>query len=126
MFRRIISRGFTPRAIGALDELMQQRAVQIVKDASERGTGNFVDEVAAELPLQAIADFIGVPQEDRHKLFHWSNQMMSYDDPEVDGEPDVAAAEILGYAMGLAAERKATRATTSSPSWSPPTRTGAA
>jgi cholest-4-en-3-one 26-monooxygenase len=108
VFRRIISRGFTPRAIGGLDHLMQQRAVQIVKDASERGTGNFVDEVAAELPLQAIADFIGVPQEDRHKLFHWSNQMMSYDDPDVDGEPDVAAAEILGYAMGLAAERKAT------------------
>ncbi|GAB2976646.1 cytochrome P450 [Nocardioides montaniterrae] len=105
-FRRIISRGFTPRAIGALDEMMEKRANDIVLAAKAKGTGNFVDEVAAELPLQAIADFIGVPQEDRHKLFDWSNQMMSYDDPEVPGEPDVAAAEILGYAMGLAAERK--------------------
>ncbi len=105
--RRIISRGFTPRAIGQLDELMEGRAQQIVKNAKEKGTGNFVEDVAAELPLQAIADFIGVPQEDRHKLFHWSNQMMSYDDPEVDGEPDVAATEILGYSMELAADRKA-------------------
>lgn len=105
--RRIISRGFTPRAIASLDEIMNRRAHQIVEEAMSAGSGNFVEQVAAELPLQAIADFLGVPQEDRHKLFHWSNQMMSYDDPEVPGDPDEAAAEILGYAMGMAADRKA-------------------
>ena len=105
--RQIISRGFTPRAIGALDDLMKERAEKIVKDAVARGEGNFVEEVAAELPLQAIADFIGVPQDDRRKLFEWSNQMLSYDDPDVVGDPDVAAAEILGYSMELAADRKA-------------------
>ena len=105
--RQIISRGFTPRAIGALDDIMKQRAEKIVRDALERGEGNFVEEVACELPLQAIADFIGVPQEDRRKLFDWSNQMLAYDDPDVDGDPDVAAAEILGYSMEMAADRKA-------------------
>src|SRR5689334_5472920 len=107
LMRQIVSRGFTPRAINALEELMKERAEKIVRDAVERGEGNFVEEVAAELPLQAIADFIGVPQEDRLKLFTWSNQMLSYDDPDVEGDPDVAAAEILGYAMELAADRKA-------------------
>jgi cholest-4-en-3-one 26-monooxygenase len=63
--------------------------------------------VAAELPLQAIADLLGVPQEDRRKLFDWSNQMLANEDPDYRGEPDVAAAEILGYAMGMAAERQA-------------------
>ena len=63
--------------------------------------------MACELPLQAIADFIGVPQEDRRKLFDWSNQMLAYDDPEIEVDPDVAAAEILGYSMMLAADRKA-------------------
>ncbi|MGZ6764358.1 MAG: cytochrome P450 [Nocardioides sp.] len=105
--RQIISRGFTPRAIAALDDLMKHRAEQIVKEAVARGRGNFVEDVACELPLQAIADFIGVPQEDRRKLFEWSNQMLSYDDPDVEGDPDVAAAEILGYSMELAADRKA-------------------
>ncbi len=105
--RQIISRGFTPRAIGALDDIMKQRAEKIVRDALERGQGNFVEEVACELPLQAIADFIGVPQEDRRKLFDWSNQMLSYDDPDVEGDPDIAAAEILGYSMEMAADRKA-------------------
>ncbi len=71
------------------------------------GSGNFVEEVAAELPLQAIADLIGVPQEDRRKLFDWSNQMLASDDPEIEGEPDIAAAEILGYSMMMSAERQA-------------------
>jgi len=105
--RHIISRAFTPRSIAALEEIMTERAAQIVASAVERGSGNFVDEVAAELPLQAIADLLGVPQEDRHKLFEWSNQMLASDDPDIEGDPDVAAAEILGYAMGMAAERKA-------------------
>jgi cholest-4-en-3-one 26-monooxygenase len=47
-----------------------------------------------------------VPQEDRRKLFDWSNQMLAQDDPEYGGQPDVAAAEILGYAMQMAEERK--------------------
>jgi cholest-4-en-3-one 26-monooxygenase len=105
--RGIISRGFTPRSIAELEETMVRRAGTIVKDAVARGTGNFVEEVAAELPLQAIADLIGVPQEDRHKLFEWSNQMLAGEDPDYAGNNDVAAAEILGYAMMLAADRQA-------------------
>lgn len=105
--RAIISRGFTPRSIAELEETMVKRGNQIVQDAVGRGTGNFVEEIAAELPLQAIADLIGVPQEDRHKLFEWSNQMLAGEDPDYAGNSDVAAAEILGYAMMLAADRQA-------------------
>jgi cholest-4-en-3-one 26-monooxygenase len=104
--RAIISRGFTPRSINELEETMIARGEGIVKAAVERGTGDFVEEIAAELPLQAIADLIGVPQEDRHKLFDWSNQMLAGEDPDFAGNQDIAAAEILGYAMMLAADRK--------------------
>ncbi|WP_395695488.1 cytochrome P450 [Nocardioides sp.] len=105
--RQIISRGFTPRSIAELEDMMVQRAATIVQGAVERGTGDFVEEVAAELPLQAIADLIGVPQEDRHKLFDWSNQMLAGEDPDYAGNNDIAAAEILGYAMMMAADRQA-------------------
>ena len=104
--RQVISRGFTPRAIAAMEEQLVGRANAIVDEALAKGKGDFVFDVAAELPLQAIADLLGVPQEDRRKLFDWSNQMMSYDDPEYDVDPDVAAAEILGYAMGMAEDRR--------------------
>ena len=104
--RQIVSRAFTPRAIAQLHEDLEQRAHDIVKAAVERGTGNFVEDVAAELPLQAIANLLGVPLEDRGKLFDWSNQMMSYDDPEVEGDQAVAFMEILAYSMALAEERR--------------------
>ena len=105
--RQIISRGFTPRSINALHDTLVERADQIIDEVIAKGEGDFVFDVAAELPLQAIAELLGVPQEDRRKLFDWSNQMLAYDDPEYDADPAMAAAEILGYAMGLAAERKA-------------------
>ena len=104
--RQIISRGFTPRSIGALHDALVARADRIVDEALGRGEGDFVEEVAAELPLQAIADLIGVPQDDRRKLFEWSNKMMSYDDPEFAGESETAAAEIVMYAMAMADERR--------------------
>ena len=44
------------------------------------GGGDFVEQVACELPLQAIADLLGVPQDDREKLFRWSNEMTGNDD----------------------------------------------
>ncbi len=104
--RQIVSRAFTPRAIAALHEDLERRSVEIVKAAVERGQGNFVEDVAAELPLQAIAGLLGVPQEDRNKLFEWTNQMMSYDDPDVEGDEAVAFMEILAYSMALADERR--------------------
>ncbi|MGH8918836.1 MAG: steroid C27-monooxygenase, partial [Actinomycetes bacterium] len=75
--RRIVSRGFTPRAIGMLKEALTDRARRIVAEALAAGEGDFVTQVACELPLQAIAELIGVPQEDRAKIFEWSNQMIS-------------------------------------------------
>ena len=84
--RAIVSKGFTPRAVNALRPALAERARQIVTDAALLGAGDFVRDVACELPLQAIAELLGVPQEDRGKIFEWSNQMISYDDPEVEGD----------------------------------------
>ncbi len=79
--RKLVARCFTPRAINGLKAAeLKSRAEAIVKAAAEEGSGDFVTQVAAELPLQAIAELIGVPQEDRGKVFEWSNQMTSYDD----------------------------------------------
>src|SRR5215472_12672370 len=105
--RGIVSRGFTPRAINGLRDVLAARAEQIVTTALAEGTGNFVTDVACELPLQAIAELLGVPQQDRHKIFAWSNEMVGYDDPEYTGDGETAAAEILGYSMVMAEDRRA-------------------
>ncbi len=62
--------------------------------------------MACELPLQAIAELLGVPQEDRGMIFEWSNAMIGYDDPEFADEGAAAAGEMLGYAMQMAEDRR--------------------
>ena len=107
--RNIVQRGFTPRSINAFESVLKDRTRRIVAEAVERGSGNFVTDLASELPLQAIADLIGVPQEDRGKLFEWSNTMTGYDDPDLNvSEEDGknASIELLMYAMELAAKRR--------------------
>ncbi|MBF6332688.1 cytochrome P450 [Nocardia transvalensis] len=108
--RKLISKGFTPRAINGLRAELSARARSIVEAAAAEGSGDFVAQVACELPLQAIAELIGVPQEDRMKLFRWSNEMTGYDDPEIDVDPLASSMEILGYAYQMAEARKASPA----------------
>jgi cholest-4-en-3-one 26-monooxygenase len=105
--RAIVSRGFTPRAIGNLREALTARAARIVAEALATGSGDFVSDVACELPLQAIAELLGIPQEDRRKIFAWSNEMIGYDDPEYAAAGRDAAAELVGYSMVLAEDRRA-------------------
>jgi cholest-4-en-3-one 26-monooxygenase len=105
--RGIVSRGFTPRAIGSLRQALADRARQIVAAAVADGTGDFVTDVACELPLQAIAELLGVPQQDRRKIFDWSNQMVGSDDPEYQTETMTAGAELVGYSLQLAEQRRA-------------------
>ncbi|MFJ2769852.1 cytochrome P450 [Streptomyces sp. NPDC087300] len=111
--RQIVQRGFTPRSIRSLEETLRDRARSIVETALEQagpdGSFDFVNNVAVELPLQAIAELIGVPQEDRSKIFDWSNKMVAYDDPEYAITEEIgaeAAMEIVSYSMNLAAARK--------------------
>ncbi|MEU7030627.1 cytochrome P450 [Streptomyces sp. NPDC046275] len=114
--RQIVQRGFTPRAIRGLENALRERARAIVAEARAAATApgadgsfDFVTRVAVELPLQAIAELIGVPQEDRARIFDWSNKMVAYDDPEYAITEEIgaeAAMELIGYAMNLAATRK--------------------
>ncbi|MET8023292.1 cytochrome P450 [Streptomyces avermitilis] len=111
--RQIVQRGFTPRAIRALEDTLRTRARSIVEtaltDAGPDGSFDFVTQVACELPLQAIAELIGIPQDDRAKIFDWSNKMIAYDDPEYAITEEVgaeSATELIAYAMNMAADRK--------------------
>ncbi len=81
-YRLLINKGFTPRMVKKLDDAMRDRATRIVDAICEKGECDFVTEVAAELPLQVISDVLGVPQEDRFKVFDWSNRLVGADDPE--------------------------------------------
>ncbi len=78
--RSLVTPAVTPRALAALEPELRTRAEQIIDVAVDKGDVDFVLDVAAELPLQAIAQLMGVPQEDRHQLFAWANVTLDHDE----------------------------------------------
>ena len=110
-YRLLVNKGFTPRMINLIEDHLRFRTQLIVDRVIETGRCDFVTDLAAELPLQAIADIMGVPQEERHMLFDWSNRMIGADDPEYQNEDGnqedatVAAAELYMYAADLRTKR---------------------
>lgn len=108
-YRKLVNRGFTPRMIGALEIHVREMAARIVEQAIAKRDCDFVVDVAAELPLEVIAELVGVPHEDRHKIFDWSNRMVGSEDPEYIVSPEEvfeAQAEMFMYAQQLAAQRR--------------------
>ncbi|HWW52954.1 MAG TPA: cytochrome P450, partial [Acidimicrobiales bacterium] len=107
--RKLVNRGFTPRMINALDEHIRELTTGIVDQAIAKGSCDFVVDVAAELPLLVIAELIGVPTEDRHKIFDWSNRMVGSEDPEYAvsmEQANEARFEMFMYANQLAEEHR--------------------
>jgi cholest-4-en-3-one 26-monooxygenase len=107
--RALVNKGFTPRTIGLLTGPIRKLCAGIVDAVCERGECEFVSEVAAELPLQVIAELLGIPQADRHQVFQWSNTMIGSDEPEWQGSPEEATAAAMAmyaYANELALERR--------------------
>jgi cholest-4-en-3-one 26-monooxygenase len=108
-YRNIVQRAFTPRTIRDLEPRLREFANEIVDRALEKGEGDFVKDVAAELPLLAICELVGVPAEDRDVMFDLSNRLIGFDDPEFRTSPEdamIASTEMYMYADGIAAARK--------------------
>jgi cholest-4-en-3-one 26-monooxygenase len=109
-YRKLVNRGFTPRQMRMLEPHIRELTAKIIDEVIEQGGCDYVVDVAAEVPLQVIAEMLGVPQEDRHKLFEWSNRMIGSEDPEyMVSEQEVmnAQVEMFMYANELAAARRA-------------------
>jgi cholest-4-en-3-one 26-monooxygenase len=106
-FRRIVNRGFTPRTLRLIEDHLALKARRIVDEVIDLGECEFVEDIAAALPLEAICELVGVRPEDRRMMYEWGNVMTGLDDPNI-GDNDagmVASAEMLTYANQLRAKR---------------------
>lgn len=109
-YRKIVRAAFTPRAVDALEPRFREHARKILDRVASRGECEFVEEVAAELPLLAILELCGVPAEDRKDFFDWTNTMMFMNDPEMSDGPEagqIASMHVAAYAAQLAEKHKA-------------------
>jgi cholest-4-en-3-one 26-monooxygenase len=109
-YRRLVSKGFTPRMITNLVEEIERRAAVIVDGVCERGEVEFVEEIAAQLPVQMICEMIGLEPEVWPQMIHLSNNLIgSRDDPdyqELPGGPQASAMEIYMMCDTVAADRR--------------------
>ena len=107
--RKIVRATFTPRAVDSYEARFREHAKNIIDAVANRGECEFVEEVAAELPLLAILELCGIPAEDRKDFFEWTNTMMFNQDSDmaVDREAAEAASfKVIEYAMKLAADQE--------------------
>ena len=110
--RKIISSGFTPRRINDLAAHVKARVDSVIDSVADRGECDLVKDIALWLPLHAIADLVGVPEEDRKQVFEWTELTFGFD-PSVPPEEQMnAATSMFAYADAMCAERRAHRATT--------------
>lgn len=107
--RGLVASSVSPSALRALENELRQRSDAILDAVAERGECDFLVDVAAELPLQAASRLLGVPQEDRHRLFQWANATLDYDDRDLGGvnaKTQAAAAEMFAYGGDLLEEKR--------------------
>ena len=87
--RRLVSAGFTPRRIREMEEHVRTVCDDVLDEVCERGSCDFVRDIAAPLPLNVIGDMLGVDRQDRGDLLRWSEDMLrSQGDPDpttIDG-----------------------------------------
>lgn len=95
--RRMLASAFTPKAVARLEDKITTWARELVDRVAADRSCDFA-ELAADLPLQVLAEIFGVPQQDRWLMYDWSNRVIGYQDPEyavsakagADGSTDMA------------------------------------
>jgi len=109
-YRALVNKAFSPRMISNLHARIREMVARIIDAVIETGECDFVDDIAAQLPLEVICEMMGVPAEDRRHVYAIGNRMVGFDDPDMqpDGKAvadnadgEAAAAEMFMYAGRL-------------------------
>ncbi|MDJ0769217.1 MAG: cytochrome P450 [Ilumatobacter sp.] len=111
--RSIVSKGFTPKHIGALEGQIQRAATNLVDrmiaEHPDR-RADFVEAFAGPFPLAIICSMMGIPETDTKQIFDWTNTILGVGDPEYGGTYEAllqTALEIFAYAQALGEDRRA-------------------
>ena len=104
--RRLVSGGFTPRGVSALEPLVRRRAAEVVDAIADKGGCDFVMDLAWDLPLTVMCDFMGVPDEDRENVFRWSTDAATPEGRSVE-EFQTATRSLLAYGFARATQMRA-------------------
>jgi hypothetical protein len=110
--RSIVSRAFTPKVVARIEASVRDRAHRLVASLIANhpdGEADLVSELAGPLPLQVICDMMGIPEEDHQRIFHWTNVILGFGDPDFTSDFEEllrVSMDIGAYASALADDRR--------------------
>ena len=110
--RSIVSRAFTPKVVARIEASVRERARRLVASLIANhpdGEAELVSELAGPLPLQVICDMMGIPEEDHQRIFHWTNVILGFGDPDLatDFEEFLQVSMDIGaYASAMVEDRR--------------------
>lgn len=110
--RSIVSRAFTPKVVARIEASVRERARRLVASLIANhpdGEAELVSELAGPLPLQVICDMMGIPEQDHQRIFHWTNVILGFGDPDLATDFDEflqVSMDIGAYASALAEDRR--------------------
>ncbi len=113
--RGLVGKGFTPRQVGLREHRVRRICDEIIDRVSERGSCDFVREIAAPLPMAVIGELLGFPAEDGDRLLDWSDDMLKAlgsPDPSAMDRATEAFREYREYLQPFVDERRRTGETT--------------
>ncbi|MBM3140747.1 MAG: cytochrome P450 [Chloroflexi bacterium] len=86
--RRLVNKGFTPRAVRSLEPHIREITTGIIDDVAARGSCDFVTDVAAQLPLAVICELMGIDRQYWQLMFELTNRVLGSSDAEYQTEGD--------------------------------------
>jgi cytochrome P450 len=111
--RKVISSVFTPRRIAQIDAQIRNQAKLIIDDVADLGEFDFVERVAARLPMWTVSEMVGIAEDERRQVAEAANAMVAWNDPEYIGDGDPIGVLMNGLmtlhtaAFGLIEQRRA-------------------
>ncbi len=111
--RSIVSKGFTPKHISAVEDQVKAKATELVDRMIAENpdrTADFVEAFAGPLPLEIICSMMGIPEADTRQIFEWTNVILGVGDPEFTDSYEKlleVALAMFAYAQALGEDRRA-------------------
>jgi cytochrome P450 len=107
--RKLVSRVFTPRAVGDLEPFARRTAAEFLGALRDKGGGDFVEEFSAVMPMNVIMELLGVPNADRNQLRHWMDETLerTEEPPYITDAAINAMVKGTEYWFSLVADKRA-------------------